>query len=262
MNNLIPERRVNKNGVTSIKWVKPAAPSSLVGTAIPIPVASVQEQEPMDITYEVMVIGELLYSKDDTVHTKRMIGDNLRYIAERNTDLLILVKSVASADDMGTYLLRNLIKKDGFYDTHSPISVRDPHFDPEQAMQELETALHIIPLCSRLETRFGHAEFESGTEGQMLIQSVVRTLKKEGITELGGERTVALAMVTYVQDGEEFGLGDDIVSYVEGDIDYIVEHLDEVESMLPELQARKAHEREAIALLLNAPAKAIRSGTL
>jgi hypothetical protein len=262
MRNLIPESRTDKNGITSTRWVKPDLSPNLVSAAIPMPIASMEK--PIDLTYEVLVIRGLLQAKNDTVHTDRMIGDNLRYIAERDTGLLNQIKIVASENEPASFIVRNLIKKDGFYEVNSPVSVRDPHFNPEEAMQDIGTALHLIPLCSRLEARLGFDEFELGTEGHMLIQSVTRTLKRENVTGLSAERTLALAMVAYVRDTIDFGEGDDEISYIEieNEIDYIVGHLDEVESLLPELHARKAYDQETIESLLNAPAQAIRNGLL
>lgn len=262
MRNLIPESRTDKNGITSTRWVKPYPSFNFSGSAIPMPIASVQE--PVDLTYEVLIIRELLQSENDTFHTSRMIGDNLRYIGDRDVELLMRIKAVASGNPLASFMLRNLVKKDGFYATNSPMSVRDPNFAPEQGMKEIDTALHIIPLCSRLETRLGFDEFEFGAEGYMLIQSVTRTLKREDVTGLSAERTLALAMVTYVRDSIDFGEGDDEISYtgVENEIDYIVDHLDEVESLLTELYARKAYDQETIESLLSAPAQAIRSGLL
>lgn len=262
MRHLIPARRTDKNGVTSTKWVKPATGPAIEGTAIPMPIASVQK--PMDLTYEVLITGELLHSENDTVHTKRMINDNLRYIGERDTGLLRHFKTVALENHLAAYLLRNLIKKDGFYEVNSPMSNRDPDFDPAQGMQDLKTALHMIPLFSRLEERLGNDEFECGADGFMVSQSIIRKLKLEGVTGLSAERTVALAMVTYIRDDVLFYGGDEESSLSDSDdaIDYIVDHLDEVESLLPELRARKADDRQTIQSLVEAPAQAVRDGIL
>lgn len=262
MSNLIPERRTNKNGVTSTKWVKPDANPSFAGTAISMPIAAVRK--PIDLTYEVLVIRGILQAKDDTVHTDRIIGDNLRYIAERDTGLLNQIKIAASEYEAATFLIRTMIKKDGFYEINSPMSIRDPGFDPEQGMRELRTALHMIPLFARLEERLGYDEFESGSDGYMLVQSITRKLRDEGITELSAERTLALTMISYVRDGIDFYDEDEGISYseAEGDIDYIVDHLDEMEVLIPELRTRKACDRATIEPLLKAPAQAVRDGIL
>jgi hypothetical protein len=262
MRNLIPENRTDKNGITSTRWVKPAAALNPTGIAIPMPIASIQE--PIDLTYEVLVIRGLLQAKNDTVHTDRMIGDNLRYIAERDTGLLNQIKVVASENEPASFMIRNLIKKDGFYAVNSPMSVRDPSFDPERGMRELETALHMIPLCTRLEKRLGCEEFECGSDGYILVQSITRKLRQEGVTGLSAEQTLALTMITYARNGVDFYGTDEDIPYsdIERDIDYIVDHLDEVEGLLPELHARKVCDRATIESLLTAPARAVRDGIL
>ena len=257
MSNLIPERRTNKNGVTSTKWVKPSASMNPTSASIPIPVSSAQARKRSDLHDEVLVVSDLLGSVNDTARTEGLIRSNLAYVGEREVGILTHMKTIVSEHDMAAHVLRNLITRNGSYVSTSS------GFAPEL---EIDTALNVIPLCSRLETRLGCDEFDSGSEGYRLIDSVIRVIDQEEVTGLDEAHTVALSMITFIRG--DFDLfandDDDDLSYdeVKNEVDFIAARLDVVEPLLSELKNRKAYDKKTIELLLNIPAKSISSGVL
>lgn len=260
MRNLIPEIRTDKNGVTSTKWVKPTSAPSFAGEGIPMPIASASK--PLDLYQEVTQIKNLLHADDNSVlsRTTAILLSNLHIIGEHDMSLLMKIKQVASAGELEAKLMKHLLKKDGNF-----AYVTDPGFSIEHAIDNLRTATYLMPLCSRLEQRFGDDIFDLGGEGFLMMQSVWKSVQRSSGSGLDEERTTALGLIVYIRGAYEVEFDeDDNFSYADivNEVDYIVEHLDEVESLLPELHARKAFDQETIESFLRAPSQAVRSGLL
>lgn len=259
MSNLIPERRTNKNGVTSTKWVRPSLPKEPISAAIPMPTASARTHQWVDLQREVIEVSGLLHTENSTDRIQRMVRSNLTYIGEHDSGMLARMKKIASEHEAAFFLLRNLLTRNGSYATTGS------ELNLEREMRRLNNALHLIPLCTRLEDQFSSDAFDSGGDGNRLIDSVNRVLNEGGVAGLDEAHTVALGMITFIQgDFDMFTTGESDLSYdeVEAEVDYIANHLSETEPLLPELKARKAFDRGTIEILRNAPAKSISSGLL
>jgi hypothetical protein len=258
MSNLTPEVRTDKNGNAVTRWMRslgkkrqPAAP--------PAPVAT--RETPVSIPHYKQVSIELwgiLHPMNGYDHSSRLAA-NIEVISRIDPVLLQRITQSARDNDFDrNHWTDRLHLSDNL--NHSD------HAKLEEELSAFRTALDVNVILHHL-TDHGIAISEQSPH---LYQTTVSLLLNDGVIQNPSSELIqALTVIAYIKgqgNAAPWKKGpnevSDIYNSLEADVAYIVDHLDQVVTLLPELISRGTHDHNIIDMLLSSNAQALREGEL
>lgn len=256
MNPLMPERRPDKNGNVVTRWIRQFAGRGSTAS-LPAPVAKTPKRS-IPIQNE---IGELCnVLQPGVIHLNTLLNDNIGFIADRDPEMLGRIKAAveSSPSHMGYWehkLGRGNVMSNGSQANH------------ERNLDECRVSLAVNPVLDDIARNGGDASM-SGKDPHAFRQIVGRILDDGDISNPPEELVKAVTLIAYIRGLHTDGSWGDpdagLVTYksIEKDAAYIVDHMDQVEDMLPQLREREAYDRDTIEMLMNAPSASLREGML
>jgi hypothetical protein len=248
MSHLLPEQRTDKNGVTSTKWVKPVASSPLTHGSIPALAPAVKRGSPA-------VRAERAFLELKGVAPELTVqfytGQNLRFLAEYEPELLDCIMESARKADAGEMAILSQMMERG---------LPDRPFDSDRLMNEfLERTmppyyrvLKNIALASSLfpdKRPLLQIDFIKGLAAS--AESVMGMSFKDDDCSRGQAAIIILVTTaTSMQDIEE-----DEVEFIAGNIDKVL-------PLVPELLKRQATSRNLIESLWDNESQVLNEGVL
>ena len=252
---LVPERRTNKNGVTTTRWVKRDPLSKPVTAARTFPVITGRTPE---TDRKDRLLKAILPAKQFSDERQRTL-ENIEFLDETVPDLLDRIAAVC----------------DGFggaeRDEWSGLLGRVDYaaveqFAPGITRSGVERALTVFPYIERL--------CGDSVDSWMMMDYMEHyydlatfLTEESGRKEVSENETKAMVLAGFIRgikpnmSWEQAGM-DRLYSEMKADLAYLASHLEEVEVFLPELVARKNFSREYIESVLTSDARSLSSGVL
>lgn len=266
VSNLIKKTITDKNGVTGTRWVKPDnSPSRpFSGAKPPAPAhpandASARMQDAM----------EQLYMDRSTMEGNAY--ENMWFLAQHAPDCLNrLVDQLSSSSDLSLLWHDKLERMPMF-------SVNRDERDRELSIQTWERRLDLYPMGIDLIQSIGdHSDNPAVLRGYTasvdnkvydLLSFGTNTMTRHATEKPDPELAKAVALICIIRgayDERLWRIPSAHLQYaaIEDDAEFIKDHVEEVTSMVPELVARKSHDRELIESILNVESQALREGML
>jgi hypothetical protein len=255
---LVPERRTNKNGVITTRWVKPdpvpkAASEKMMKSFMPLVGGGrTPESDRMDRMFKSILPAKYLSSGREKALW------NIGFLDETTPDLL---ERIAAACDGGGEQQQKWIR---LLETVDYASVEDLH--PGITRSGIERALTVFPYIERL---CGDSMDDWVVAEYMDHYYDLATFLTEesGQDEAPENETKAMVLTGFIRgitpnmSWEQAGMNS-LYSEVKNDLEYLASHLEEVEVFLPELVKRKNFSREYIESVLTSDARSLSSGVL
>jgi hypothetical protein len=248
MSHLLPEQRTDKNGVTSTKWVKPVASSPLTHGSIPALAPAVKRGSPA-------VRAERAFLELKGVAPELTVqfytGQNLRFLAEYEPELLDCIMESARKADAGEMAILSHLMKSG---------LPDRPFESDKLMDEfLEKTM---PTYYRVAKNIGLASSLFPDKGPELQIAFIRGLaaSAESVTGMSFRdedcsRGQAAIIILGTTDTSMQDIEEDDISFISGNIDKVL-------PLVPELLKRQATSRSLIESLWDNESQVLNEGVL
>jgi hypothetical protein len=252
----MPERRPDKHGNVVTRWIRQFT-SRASSANIPAPVSA----EPRRNRLNQNEVDELCtVLQPGVVPPSTLLQNNIEFIADRDPEMLGRIKVAAQSNsvqmDYWEYKLgKGNVMSHGKQGNH------------ERNLDECRIALVVNPVIHDI--AYSGGDVRSGGMGAHAIRQIVSSIMETGeISNPPEELIKAVLLIAYIRGlhtDESWGEPDGgFVTYdsIDKDAAYIIDHMEQVEDMLPQLRERKAYDRETIELLMNAPTASLREGML
>lgn len=255
---LVPERRTNKNGVTTTRWVRSAPSSKTTNASSFPPPPKVTSGNGLKGNGKERLLDMIVPSgpQDDPKRKKSL--ENIEFLFVEVPDLL---ERIAGACDGGGAEREEWLRLLWNVDYAAVEQI-----DPGITRRGIERALVVFPYIGRL--CGSGMDVWTRTEYMDGYYDLATFLTEEsGRSEVSENETRAMVLACYIRgitpnmSWEQRGM-DTLYADMKDDLEYLASHLDEVEPFLDELLTRKDFSKDYIETVLTSDARSLTSGIL
>jgi hypothetical protein len=256
MNPLMPERRPDKHGNVVTRWIRQFT-SRASSANLPAPLGAEPKRNRLNQN-EVDELCTIL--QPGIIHPSTLLKNNIEFIADRDPEMLGRIKTAAQTNTLHMDYWEFKLGKGN-------VMSHGKQGNHERNLDECRISLAINPVLDDIAHNGGDVSL-SGKYPHQFRQIVGGIMDDGDISSPPEDLVKAVLLIAYIRGlhtDESWGDPDaGLVTYksIEQDAAYIVDHMDQVEEMLPQLRERKAYDRETIELLMNAPTASLREGML
>ena len=256
MTNLVPERRTDKRGVTSTRWVKPQDSKTSQSTDLPSPVVVASAAQRPDMH---KIIHALYGPQRLNAGERMVVQHNVKLLNNYYPDLMDRIMEACSQEGEEQFVWLTRLKRDNLTSTRKG--------EEADTRKNVERALVVYPYTLRIVAGNVHESWEADFM-RSYDHAVELMVRKEG-REVSDRKMEAMALACHVcqmrpnDDSDlEAIIARDVYEKVADDLEYISENLEAVEKVLPILRERESYSSGFLREIVENESAALAEGIL
>lgn len=232
MTNLVPERRTDKRGITSTRWVKPLGATTATTSTIPSPAVAARPQSP-----DVHKIIHSLYIRRMSAGDEMKIKANVKFLSAKRPDLMDRIVAACEDEEGEERLIWLSRLLNG-----SIVPTRAKNED--EAIADIERALTVYPMT--LKVAQGRVHDSWYTAYMSGYDAIVKVMVEKSGRQATTDEMKAMVLGAFCclvhpseDDSVDARAAADVYEKIKDDITYIADHQEEVERAVDVFRERR-----------------------